>query len=61
MGIASVVCTYNRTSIFLPGGIEHARFLNANLNTTLLEREVFDGADAIITRNLPSYHLEFYP
>lgn len=60
-GIEPAACTDNCTSIFLPGGIEQARFLNTNLNKTLLEGGAFDGADAIILHNAPGYHLEFFP
>jgi hypothetical protein len=54
-----VACTNNCTSIFLPGGVEQARLLGSNLNQTLLEGGIFDGADAIITHNASGYHLEF--
>jgi hypothetical protein len=60
-GVPPVACTYNCTSIFLPGGIEQARLLGGNLNKTLLEGGVFDGADAIIIWEAPGYQLEFFP
>ena len=60
-GIAPAACTSNCTSVFLPGGVEQARLLNTNLNKTLLQGEIFDGADAIIIENAPGYHLEFFP
>jgi hypothetical protein len=32
-----------------------------NLNETLLLGGIFEAADAIIIREAPGYHLEFYP
>jgi hypothetical protein len=58
-GISAGNCTANCTSVFLPGGLELARVLGSNLNTTLLEGGLFDNTDAVLLNNAPGLALHF--
>jgi hypothetical protein len=58
-GISDGNCTANCTSVFLPGGLELARVLGPNLNTTLLEGGIFNNTDAVQLNNAPGMGLYF--
>lgn len=58
-GISADGCTGNCTSFFLPGGLETARILGADMNATLLEGGIFNNTDAVLLYNAPGFVMEF--
>ena len=49
----------NCTSMFLPGGIELARKVQAKVNTTMFKGGAFEGAESIRIYNAPGFAMRF--
>ena len=47
--------------MFLPGGLEIARKLGSNLNSTLLEGEIFDNTEVVMLNSAPGFGVTFQP
>lgn len=61
-GLDPISCSVPEcVSVYLPGGLETARQRTGNLNATLLNGTLLDGASAVLINNAPGYHLEFFP